>query len=107
MAIYEIQFRRDPGENSFLACAELLEKCTGCRVLKETRFLRIFHIATLLSITYKEALEYVIRSDVVHGFMYKGDVFVHPDRFTRMYMKKVISRINTTWNEIPLSETIH
>ena len=106
MAIFEIHLPKHT-EGWFEACAHIFFEGSGCKPLKKRRYLRVLHIATLLGMTYKDALAFIMSSQVIHGFLYREEVYVHPSRFIKLYMDKVITRINTEWNEIPYSETIH
>jgi len=82
----------------FDKCADYLYEQFLCKPLPKEQYLRLKHVSTLLNKSTVKTLEWLSKHPTVHGFIVDQVLYVHPTRFTKMYMKKVIRTIDKGYN---------
>lgn len=101
--IIRVKFKDARDESDwFEACAHALEYAAGCKILKQKDYLRLHHAGVLLDLPDKEIFTMIAKSKKIHGFLYRGELYIHPAGFAKYYLRVLIKHIDS-----PVDEYVH
>lgn len=81
-------------EDWFEKCAQHLYDQFLCTPLPKGRYLRLKHLSALLNKDTAKTMQWLVEHPTVHGFIVEQTLYVHPTRFSKIYMKKVMRSID-------------
>lgn len=76
------------------AARHLDEQFETCPPLQKDRYLTLKHLCTLLNKKEPQVLDWLATHKKIHGVIVRQQLFVHPTKFNRFYMRKILRHID-------------